>query len=109
MDVSRLLTQTVTVKSRTGIAGTGKPTYGSGRSVSCRVEHAKGLGPASAGTQDTQRFTLVTTEQLLPTDLVWLPGANTSDEAAARSPGPTGVQPAVALRSSSISFYETVL
>jgi hypothetical protein len=110
MDISHLLTQTAYVASRTGLDGNGKPAYAAARAVACRVESTQGVAKQGAsGTEDASTFTLVTLEQLLPTDLVWLPGTSTSDAAAARQPGPTGVQPATPLLGGVISFYQTVL
>lgn len=110
MEIASKLTETVYVASRTSLDANGDPTYGDPRPVACRVERTKGVtdnGPS--GTRTSISFTLVTVEQLLPTDMVWLPGSDTSDASAARMPGPGGVQPAVRLRGSATLFYETVL
>jgi hypothetical protein len=116
MEIAHLLTQEVTVKSREVdgdgrpvLDATGSPSFEEARTVACRVERTQGVAPEGGGTKDAATFTLVTTEEILPTDLVWLPGTDTSDEAAARSPGPSGVQPAVRLRGSATLFYQTVL
>ena len=110
MDISHLLTQTISVASRTGLDPTGKPTYAAARAVLCRIEPTDGVAQGGAsGTADATTFTIVTTEQILPTDLVWLPGVSSSSASAARSPGGAGVQPATPLLGGGVIFYQTVL
>lgn len=110
MEIASKLTETLYVASRTGLDSTGKPTYAAARAMACRAERTKGVGQNGAqGTADASSFTVVTTEAILSTDRVWLPGTSTGDASAARVPGPTGVQPGVRLRGSTTIFYQTVL
>lgn len=115
MEIASKLTETAYVASRTGtLDATGKPTYDTPRAVACRAERTTGVTKGNANA-DTTTFTMITTEEILPTDRVWLPGVATSAEDAeghpesAREPGANGVQPAVRLRGSSTLFFQTVL
>ena len=82
MNIAGRLNSTITVKSQSGAGTAGDPTYGSGTSVSARVQYGKDR----TETEIAHDVVLYTTTEIKPDDRIWLPGDSTSDDTLARRP-----------------------
>jgi hypothetical protein len=77
---------TVTIASCTGVDSDGSKTYGTQREIKARVE-SKRQNVYGAEGQVTQLVDVVSThDEVLEDDLVWLPGADTSNRDDAHTP-----------------------
>lgn len=74
MDVSRLLTSTVSVERFTGNNGYNKPTFAAPVTLPARVEWTKGRGEGPGGEAYTVTAEVLTSEAIGPRDRVTLPG-----------------------------------
>lgn len=112
MNVSHLLQHTLYVARRTGVDGTGTPTYGSPFALPARVEWGEGVQRQGAlGSEKSVTARIVTEGVINPGDRLWLPARDMSpgdftDDTAAHVPGPTGVQSVTGL-DGTVAFYLT--
>lgn len=87
---SAMHTLTGTKKSLTGYdtaANRSKPLYaGAASTFACSMQKNPGRKTMTGAREVEQSFTLQTYTEILLTDLVWAPGANTSDAAKAKRP-----------------------
>lgn len=82
MSLSTWMRDTITVASQTGVGTAGDPSYGTQRTVKARIVTETAAGPAENPSQ-----TVVYCEsELLITDRIWLPGADTTKAAASLRP-----------------------
>lgn len=78
MNLQHHMRDTVTVKTRTALDATGKPTFGDKRTVKARVEKQRRLVRTAAGDDKQATHRLYLAEALELGDRVWLPGADTT-------------------------------
>jgi len=78
VSIARMLFQTAHVASVTGKNSYGKPTYGAPRAIKVRHEGQVNLTKSSRGDDVVSRHRVYTLEQILSSDLVWLPGADST-------------------------------
>lgn len=81
-----LLTETITVKHKTGVAASGDPTYGSPVTFPARIERAGQRQVSTSGDQLNDTTLLFTVDTLSRSDLVWFPEDDTSSSEAAHRP-----------------------
>jgi hypothetical protein len=86
LPVSRLLTDTITVSTRTGLSGSGDPLWSASTTLSARVERVDKLVVDATGTEVRAQHRIATTTELDREARVWLPGDDTGDADAARRP-----------------------
>lgn len=82
MSFSHWLSETIRVASQSGVSVHGDPGFGAIRSVRAKVEMGEVRGEESR----EREVVLYTQERLQPDDLIWLPGEDHTDTAAARRP-----------------------
>jgi len=82
MDISHLLTDTVTRAPKTGVSGTGDPKYGATSDIDARIEQQKQLESTDEGQTRDVKTVFLTDETINSDDVVWLPGENTADPSA---------------------------
>lgn len=82
-----LLNQVVTVQSQDGVNwSTGEPSWGTPRTVRCRIESKLQMVRKPDNTEVQSISTLYTDEPIGIGDRIWLPGENTSDPNVAHTP-----------------------
>lgn len=97
MSLTSMLTQTVYLASFVSLNEYGKHTYGSPRAVKARVEGQQRNVRSQAGDEVISSHVVYLAEEVLPTDRIWLPGADSTSAEASNvpltitsSPRPTG-------------------
>lgn len=75
---SHLLTDTVTLASKTGRGSSGDPTYGSQSTIKARVEPVTRLVMGVDGNEKMASTRLISESAVQITDRVWLPGDDTA-------------------------------
>jgi len=83
---SHLLVDTVTKASKTGRGNDGTPTYGAQSTIKARVEFVTKLLMDAYGNQTMASSRLVSEDQVLITDRVWLPGDDTTKVNESKQP-----------------------
>lgn len=84
MNITRLLTQTVTYKAPTSTVNNyGDPTLGSAATASARVERKRSVNLGESNTREV-RDVVVTVVEIPKGSRVWLPGADTGDDNASK-------------------------
>lgn len=76
MSVASWFRQTAYVASVTSTDNYGKAVYGTPRSFLCRVEGQRRMQRTSSGEESVSNWVMHTTEPILLTDRIWLPGRN---------------------------------
>lgn len=86
MSLASWFRQSIGVASATGVDGYGKPTYAAARTVAARVEGQARMVRSSTGEEQLANHVIWTTEPLLVTDRIWLPGYSTATVEGSRLP-----------------------
>jgi hypothetical protein len=84
LNVSKRLTETVTVKRPTSHSSSGDPVFGAPFTCAARVERLEGDAGDAGGRKRTDSTKLITTTELKAGDVVWLPEDNTAQVSAGR-------------------------
>ena len=82
MDPSRLLTQTITVRTQASASAFGDETFSTSTTIPARVQ----AGRDRSAEAISHTHVVYTATELHVTDKVWFPGDDTSDDTAARRP-----------------------
>jgi hypothetical protein len=84
---TRLLPQTVTVERWTGVSSYGDPVYsGELLAMRCRIEEGQHEVKNASGERTIATHQIVTADAIGLLDRLWLPGEDTDDPHAARTP-----------------------
>lgn len=75
MDISHLLQDTVDVAARTGVDGSGNPSYGSVTTLDARIEQDRELTD-EIGQERDGKVKFMTDGDITDSDVVWLPNEN---------------------------------
>jgi len=86
MNITRLLTDTVTIAHQSSVSENGDPTFGTQSTIKARVEHGTRLLVGPDGQAMSYEQVFVTLDAVTQTDKVWLPGDTTTDVNAGRRP-----------------------
>lgn len=80
------LTETLTVKRKTGITKEGDPTYGAAFTMAARIERGRLTQVGQTGELLDDVALVFTNDELLDTDLVWFPEDTTGSVEQAHRP-----------------------
>lgn len=86
MSYAALLTDTVTVATMSGVDAHGDPAFNAQTTMSARVEHGTRLIYGSDGAERQCEAVVATTEEIPMGSMIWLPGANTSNDNESKRP-----------------------
>lgn len=106
MDPRSWFRETITVASVASVGLRGVPVLGPQRQVKARVERVSRFLRTTTKQEVVSSHKVYTATEILPTDRVWLPGANTTDANAARIPAALTSTPD---RSGAFTLYEVDL
>lgn len=86
MNPAGLMKSTITIASVTGRDSYGKALYGAQRTARARVEAMRRMVRKVNGDEAVASHRIYTCDQVLLTDRIWLPGANTASAEASNVP-----------------------
>lgn len=86
MSYAALLTDTVTVATMSGRDSHGDPTFNAPATMNARVEFGTRLVYGAGGTERQCEAVVATTEEIPMGSMIWLPGANTSNDNESKRP-----------------------
>lgn len=78
MSIAAWMVDTISIASVTGVATSGKPTYGSPRQIKARVDLSDRILRTPAGDEKRSTHRIYSLDEIKLTDRIWLPGANTA-------------------------------
>lgn len=102
MTFDHRFTDTVTVKSQTGVNSHGDPTYGAASAVSARVQRGKDRDDDSID----HVAVIYSATEIKVDDRIWLPGETTTDDDKARKAVKVSVSPSL---DGSYKLYKSLL
>jgi hypothetical protein len=80
MNVSHLLTDTVTVKAPSTVDNYGDVSFGASSTIKARVEKKQKLHRDDAGNEVATNHVILTETEITQGSRVWLPGSDTTDD-----------------------------
>ena len=106
MNLTRWMTDTVTLAASSGVSTSGDPTWSAQREIAARVVWGHDLVRQSDGTEIESSVKVATHDAVTMGDRIWLPGDDTSSTEEARKP--ISISHAT-LPGCSLTLYEVVL
>ncbi len=86
MNIEHILTDNVVIATQSGVGQKGDPIFATQQTLKARVEYGTKSIIGQNGAQKQATHAIVTTAEIPIDARVWVPGANTSDNNAARKP-----------------------